>query len=275
MISFFHANGIPSRAYQQFFEALTSASGHTVNAPEVLSDELGALSGPMHWPAMRARVAAVLEAHGAKQTSGQPLYVLGHSMGGYLSLMAAQDLLERGLVTSQDLRIVLIDSPIVMGWRASVFGFSKLIGTNYRVGPAPIAMRRRTKWASFEQAKEFFSAKAFVRNFAPGVLEDYLAAILRKHPEGGVTLTVPGPTEAHIYANLLVAETLKAFHFVRAKGVRPLIVSGSHSAEVRMAGLRNNQALFGADLHELPTGHLIPLEQPSECAALVTKLLLA
>src|SRR5690606_36079161 len=120
----------------------------------------------MRWPGMTGQVIGELR---RVAEHGGPVALVEHSLGGYLSLMAAARL------PSHVRSVVLIDSPIVVGWRKSVFETLRLTGLSSRGGPAPIAARRRDRWASREHAHEYFSAKAFVRPWAPGVLEDFLA----------------------------------------------------------------------------------------------------
>lgn len=259
-VLFVHANGFPSGTYRQFLEALGRYA--EVIAPPALDTPPGTRPR-MRWPHMTQQVVGELrqaaERHG-------PVALVGHSMGGYLSLMAAARL------PTHVRSVVLIDSPLVVGWRKSIFETLRLTGLSARGGPAPIAARRRDRWASREHAREYFSAKEFVRPWAPGVLEDFLAHGLADGQDGALSLRIAREAERDIYANLPAHRAFTAFRALRAHGEIELhMIAGARSREMEMVGRANNRRLFGRHWHELPTGHLVPMEQPLACAELVAR----
>lgn len=259
-VVFLHANGFPSGSYRQFFEALGRYA--EVIAPPALDTPAG-IRPRLRWPEMTRQV--VNEVRRASERSG-PVCLVGHSMGGYLSLMAAARL------PAHVAHVVLIDSPIVVGWRKCAFETLRLAGLTTRGGPAPIAARRRDRWESREHAHEYFSAKAFVRDWAPGVLEDFLAHGLATGQDGALSLRIAREAERDIYAHLPAHRIHAAFRTLRAHGAIPVhMIAGSRSRETDMVGRRSNRRLFGANWHELPTGHLVPMEQPVACAELVAR----
>jgi pimeloyl-ACP methyl ester carboxylesterase len=87
-----------------------------------------------------------------------PVHLVGHSLGGCLSLMAACR--RPALVKS----VVLIDSPVIGGWRAHSVHAMKLGGLMQRWSPGRVSQRRRRQWASVDAAHAHFAAKhAFAR----------------------------------------------------------------------------------------------------------------
>lgn len=259
-VVFLHANGFPSGSYRQFLEALGRYA--EVIAPPALDTPAG-MRPRLRWPEMTRQV--IIEVRRASERAG-PICLVGHSMGGYLSLMAAARL--PGHVS----QVVLIDSPIVVGWRKCAFETLRLAGLTTRGGPAPVAARRRDRWQSREQAREYFSSKAFVRDWAPGVLEDFLAHGLAVGQDGALSLRIAREAERDIYAHLPAHRVYAAFRALRAHGAIPVhMIAGSRSRETDMVGRRGNRRLFGANWHELPTGHLVPMEQPVACAELVAR----
>ncbi|MCW0201008.1 MAG: alpha/beta hydrolase [Rhodanobacter thiooxydans] len=204
---------------------------------------------------MLARVDALPDA---------PLALVGHSMGGYLAAMAAA---RRPMRVAQ---VVLIDAPLVRGWRGAFLSASHLSGLSRKAGPAPIAARRCMHWPSREDARRHLAGKPFVQRWAPGVLDDFLAAAMTDHPDGGVTLTIAREAERDIYATLAHRAALRAVRTLRRRGTPIGFVAGSQSEELRLAGRDANRAFWGEDWRELDTGHLIPFEQPEACADAVT-----
>lgn len=257
-ISFFHANGYPSGVYRQFFDALSKAAD--VAAPALLDAALEC-SPEQRWPAMRDQALAHLRSQ-ARQRGSARRALVGHSMGGYLALQVAAA--EPASVAA----VVLLDSPIPLGWRSGALSLAQATGLHYRTGPAPIAARRRDRWPSRAAAREFFAGKAFVKRWAPGVLDDFIAHALIDTPEGEVTLRVPRDAERDIYANIVHRSAQRALREATRAGVPVHFIAGTESEETRMAGWSANRKLFGERFVTLPTGHLIPLEAPADCAAL-------
>jgi pimeloyl-ACP methyl ester carboxylesterase len=256
-VLFLHANGYPSGVYRQFLAAL--ARRHPVSAIDVI----GAAHGPGRgWRNLLAQVLAHIDA-----LPDEPLALIGHSMGGYLAAMAAA---RRPLRVA---RVVLIDAPLVGGWRSVVVSASHASGLSRKVGPAPIAARRRMHWPSRDDARRHLAGKPFVQRWAPGVLDDFLAAALTDHPGGGVTLTIARETERDIYATLAHRAALRAVRTLRRRGTPIGFVAGSQSEELRLAGRDTNRAFWGEDWRELDASHLIPFEQPEACADAVQSLL--
>ena len=245
-----------------WWSALQALAPHVrAFAPDMPGHGGTPLLGTVQMHQVAARAARFAQARGLER-----VVLVGHSMGGYIALLAAARHPEA--VSS----VVLIDSPIPTGWRGRLLSFSQLTGLAYRAGPAPIAARRRDHWESRDAARTFFAGKAFVQRWAPGVLDDFIAHALVDVPDAGVTLRVPRDTERDIYANLMHRSALRALQRLRRKGIGVHFIAGTQSEETRMAGYAQNERLFAPHFHPLPTGHLIPMEAPAECAALVVKL---
>lgn len=263
-ITFLHANGYPSGVYRRFFDALRT--GAEVDAPDILHTPDNC-PPRQRWPRMLAQAIAAARVQvdaGAKD--GKRLALVGHSMGGYLALQAAADI---GAPVSA---VVLIDSPIPTGWRSALLSFSQLTGLAYKAGPAPIAARRRDSWPTREQAREFFAGKPFVQHWAGDVLDDFVAHGLVEH-EGTAKLRIPRDSERDIYAEIVHTRALRALHTLRRRGTPVSFIAGTRSDETRMAGRAQNRRLFAPNFHELPFGHLIPMEAPEVCAEAVLKAL--
>jgi pimeloyl-ACP methyl ester carboxylesterase len=256
---FLHANGYPAGVYRVFLDLLSAC--RTVHVIDTIGTE--ARHRPGHgWRRMRAQVMDCIEA-----LPDGPLVLVGHSMGGYLAAMAAARLPQR---VSQ---VVLIDSPMVLGWRATLVSAAKATGLTWKLGPAPVAARRRNHWASREEARAHLGGKDFVQRWAPGVFDDFIRSGLHEHPGGGVTLVIPRETERDVYATIAHRDALLAVRRLRARGTPVGFIAGSHSEETRLAGREQNRRFWGRDWVELPTGHLVPMEAPEACAHAVLEMI--
>ena len=258
---FLHANGFPAAVYRRFLDALQEA---IEVVPIAVLETPADTPGALRWRRMREQVSEALTA------AGSDTGLVGHSMGGYLSLMAAAHRLPARHP------VVLIDSPLPDFGRGALLSLAQRTGLNYRLGPAPVAARRRHTWPDRDEAKSFFAGKTFVQRWAPGVLDDFVALALRDQTgsRGGIiTLRIPREEERDIYAHLPHRDAARALRRLRAAGVPVGFVAGAHSPEMRMAGWRANRRRFGAQMVMVDAGHLVPLEAPQACADAVLSLL--
>ena len=258
---FLHANGYPAPVYRHFLQVLSkSIEVKPIAIIETPADTPAAL----RWRRMREQVSAALVA------AGDRTGLVGHSMGGYLALMASA----HRLPTHHP--VVLIDAPLPDFGRGALLSLAQRTGLAYRLGPAPIAARRRHTWSGLDEAKNFFAGKSFVQRWAPGVLDDFVAHALRVQAgshAGNVTLRIPREEERDIYAHLPHRDAATALRRLRSAGVPVGFVAGTSSQEMKMAGWRGNRRLFGNRMVTLEAGHLVPFEAPQACAEAVLRLL--
>ena len=85
LIIFSHANSFPAGTYGVLFRSLR-ARGHTVKAIEKFGHD-PKLPVTSNWPHIAKELAqfAAVEV----QKAGEPAFLVGHSLGGFLSVMAA------------------------------------------------------------------------------------------------------------------------------------------------------------------------------------------
>jgi pimeloyl-ACP methyl ester carboxylesterase len=142
MIVFSHANSFPASTYRVLFKDLRSR-GYTVKAVEKFGhDPRYPISN--NWPQVVQQLVDFTQDAVAK--TGEPVWLVGHSLGGFLSLMAASRTpeLARG--------VVLVDSPILGGWRSAAVGVMKTTQMMGSLSPGAVSRHRRTSWPSVEVA---------------------------------------------------------------------------------------------------------------------------
>jgi pimeloyl-ACP methyl ester carboxylesterase len=125
----------------------------------------------------------------------EPAFLVGHSLGGILSLMCAarHPELVRG--------VLLIDSPVLGGWRATTLGLAKRTALVGALSPGRISQKRRHHWPDAESALESFQQKKSFARWDPQVLRDYIAH--GTHDEGGQrVLSFDRDIETAIYNSL-------------------------------------------------------------------------
>ena len=254
LLHFTHGNSYPSGAYGRLLEELgrdfdvrtTDMLGHDPRFP--VDD---------NWHALIAELIAQLERY------EEPPILVGHSLGGAVGMLAAW--------RRPDLArcVVMLDSPVVAGWRAHVWRVAKALGLGRKLSPGGVAQRRRNVWPSREAAYRHFIAKPIFQAWAPGALDDYLDHGLQPHPEG-VQLRFDREVEADIYASLPhdMGPVLKKPY--------PLpigFVAGTRSEELRQAGMDSTRKLVGDNLVMIEGSHLYPMESPQLTAQLTRDMI--
>jgi pimeloyl-ACP methyl ester carboxylesterase len=253
LLHFVHANSYPSATYRQFFQHL---------APHYAVQAL-----PMHahdprypvrngWQHLMQELLDDLQAR-----YQQPVILVGHSMGGMLSLMAANA--RPDLVRC----VVLLDSPVVAGWRALLLRLAKAAGLDRRWGPAKSSVRRRNVWPDARAAYQHYASKPLFSVWPAEVLQDYVDVGLKPHPQG-VTLRFTREAETAVYRSL----PHHLGRMVRGFAVPVGFIGGSDSAECRQAGLAATRRLVGRHFALLPGGHLFPMESPAAAAGAVHRM---
>lgn len=254
-IHFAHANSYPAGTYRKLFELLGEHY------------HIGALDMHAHnpaypvrtgWPHLVRELVDELE-----KNYTEPVILLGHSLGGMLSVMTAAK--RPDLVRC----VVMLDSPVVAGWRALLLRVMRKTPIADRFSPARFSARRRNVWPDAEAAYQHFASKDLFAAWAPGVLRDYIDAGLKPHPEG-VQLRFTRENETAVYRSLphhvgkLVGRGLQ---------VPAGFIGGTESEENRMAGLEATHRLVGKHIRMLPGGHLFPMESPELTAQTVHELI--
>ncbi len=248
---FAHSNGFPARCYDPFLEKLAPF-------PVDYVAELGKdHPHPTSWQVLADEVIQAIE-----QRQSAPVVGLGHSFGGVAIFWAAR---QRPDLFS---RIVVMDPPL-FGWQRRVpVAFFQFFGLAHKVvPPAQKALRRRDRFASKAEAKTYWAAKQFFKDFDPASMNAYVEHGLVEDGQG-VTLRVPRQQESRFFAAMptRIGRTtlpLPAHYVVPSgEGVSPK----SHQRQVL-------QKFPTWQWHEVPGNHMFPLEYPTETAEFVKGLL--
>ncbi len=259
VIAFSHANGFPAGVYRSLIKTW-QAAGYRVVAVERYGHD-PAYPVTSNWPRLRDQLVDRVR----RESPGQPVHLVGHSLGGYLSVLAACK--RPDLVRS----VVLLDSPLLTGWKAHSVQVMKVGGLIRRFSPGRISVKRRWQWPSAEAAHAHFAAKHAFARWEPGVLHDYIAAGFEPDPEGdsreAVRLAFHRDVETRIY-NTLTHNLGRVLQ--RHPPQCPVsYLGGTRSHEGSQVGLAATKALVHERLHWIEGSHLFPMERPAETAAAV------
>jgi len=255
---FSHANSFPASIYRVLLDSLR-ARGFEVHALEKFGHD-PAYPVTDNWPHLLRQLADFVRAHTG--ADGAPPWLVGHSLGGILSLMCAAQHpeLARGLV--------LLDSPVLRGWRARSISLAKRAPwMMQRISPSQISRKRRNEWADREAVLEHFRAKKLFAIWDQQVLRDYV-----DHgtigADGVWRLAFEPEVESRIYEPL-------PHHLPAMLRRHPLkcpaaFIGGLQSAELRRAGGIDRARVIAKGRVTMIDGtHLFPMEKPLATAAAI------
>ncbi len=252
VLHFSHANGFPAPTYCAMLGLLEGA--FRVSAVPALGMD------PRHpptegWPHLVEQVIQAIE-----RSHSRPVVGVGHSLGGYLTFMAAARRPELFRA------IVLLDAPIIGPIKGRLLAATKRFGIVDRVTPAGATRERRAVWDSLAQAERHFRAKKLFRDFAPGALRDYVRYGL-VDGDSGLRLMIDPAIEYQIYRT--VPHDL---HRLLPKFAVPAgFIGGAASDVVRRVGLSTMRRASFA-LRRVPGGHLFPFEHPRAAADAILEM---
>jgi pimeloyl-ACP methyl ester carboxylesterase len=255
ILHFVHANSYPAGTYRVFFDHLKK--NYDVRALDIHAHN-PAYPVSNGWAALARELIDELTFR-----YKEPVILVGHSMGGMLSLMVAK--------ARPDLAraVVLLDSPVVAGWRAFLLHIAKRTGIDRKFSPAKFSEKRKNFWESAEAAFQHYAGKPLFASWPPEVLRDYIEHGLAPHREG-VTLRFSRETETAVYRTL-------PHHIGRLVGrsfpVPVGFIGGIDSVECRQAGLAATRQLVGRHFAQVPGGHLFPMESPAVAANAVHRMI--
>ena len=256
---FSHANGFGAGCYRILFETWRAAGWEVHALPRIGHDPAYPVTS--NWPHLRDQLIHFIERE--VKPSG-PVMLAGHSLGGMLSLLVAcrrPDLVEG---------LLMLDSPVVSGWRAHSVRVAKATRLMPRVSPGKISSQRRHEWPTRAAVQEHFAAKHKFARWDPRVLADYVASGFEEHGDK-TRLAFAREVETRIYNTL--PHHLPALLRRHPPRCPIAFVAGTQSEELRQAGAAASKALARQHFRWMEGSHLYPFERPDDTAALVLHML--
>jgi pimeloyl-ACP methyl ester carboxylesterase len=256
LIIFSHGNSFPAATYGVLFRNLR-ARGFVVKALDKFGHD-PAYPVTNNWPHLQAQLSDFVQREVEK--TGEAAFLVGHSLGGFLSLMSAarHPELARG--------VLLLDSPLLGGWKATALGAMKrtlLVGS---LSPGAVSRRRRNCWPSREDALEHLRHKKVFAKWDEQVLGDYVTHCTHD-VDGQRVLSFDRDIETAIYNTL--PDNLDRLLKRHPLKCPVAFIGGRQSLEMKQVGLAMTQAVTRGRIMMIDGSHLFPMEKPLATAAAI------
>lgn len=255
-IIFSHGNSFPASTYRALFAELKRRSFRVSAIEKYGHDERYPVTD--NWPNLVQHLADFAAAEQKK--NGEPAFLVGHSLGGFLSLMAAARHPELAV------GVLLIDSPILGGWRAKSVSVAKRAQILKAISPGAVSKRRRYAWPDKEAVFEHLRHKKAFAHWDEQVLRDYVEH--GTHDEDGKrVLSFKREVETAIYNTIPHhLDSLLQRHPLRCPAA---FIGGRASAEMKQVGMALTEKVTRGRITMVDGTHLFPMEQPVTTAAAI------
>lgn len=254
LINLVHANGFPSGSYCTFLNEFSSEYS------TIAHDKFGHNKKfPIHsnWQYLVDELIDFL----TKQN--QPVICIGHSFGGVISFIAAcqRPELFRGLI--------MLDSPVISGPFSYLVKVLKKTPLIDKFSPSGKAKNRQRYWPLNTNLVDNFSKKTLFKNFDPRCLKDYVEhGIIQQNNQ--LELIFSADVEADIFRNM--PTNLSAYK--NKLKVPNAFIYGENTDVLPFIHFQRFTKLNNIKLTMMPNGgHMFPLEQPENTAALIKTII--
>jgi len=269
LVIFSHGNSFPASTYQLIFDSLQTR-GFKVRAIEKFGHD-PAYPVSSNWPHLVQQLADFTKQQ--VEQSGQGAFLVGHSLGGFLSLMCAALHPQLG---GQPIRgVLLLDSPLLGGWKAAALSVAKRAQLVGSISPGVVSRRRKNQWLDKNQVFEHFRSKKAFAKWHPDVLRDYIEHGTHDAPADASSqrlLSFDRDVETAIYNTL--PHNMDQLVRQHPPTCPVAFIGGRQSAEMKQVGMTLTKKVTQGRIMMLDGSHLFPMEKPLATAAAIEAALL-
>ena len=269
LVIFSHGNSFPASTYGVMLQSVR-ARGFQVKAIEKFGHD-PRYPVTSNWPNLVQQLADFTAEQVEK--TGQAAFLVGHSLGGFLSLMCAAS---HPMLGGQAVRgVVLIDSPILGGWRATALSVAKRAQLVGSISPGAISRKRRHEWLGRDEVLAHFRSKKAFAKWDEQVLRDYIEHGTHDAVGQGQSqrlLSFDRDVETAIYNTL--PDNLERLIKLHPLKCPVTFIGGRQSAEMKQVGMAMTEKVTKGRIMMLDGSHLFPMEKPLATAAAIEAALL-
>lgn len=263
LIVFSHGNSFPASTYRVVFDDLRQR-GFRVEAVEKFGHD-PRYPVTNNWPHLVEQLSDFVQPLAAHA----PVFLVGHSLGGFLSLMTAAK------HPSWVRGVLMLDSPLVAGWRAHILRVGKRLPMAEALSPAALSRNRRNTWTHESEAYAHFASKKVFARWDPRVLNDYVSHGTHDETTAQGTrrvLSYSRDIETAIYNTL--PDHIEAYLRRHPLKCKAALIGGLQSRELKQVGLAFSQRITQGRVFKVDGTHLFPMEHPHVTAAAIEAALL-
>jgi pimeloyl-ACP methyl ester carboxylesterase len=269
LVIFSHGNSFPASTYGVLFQSLKSR-GFQAKAIEKFGHD-PRYPVTSNWPNLVQQLADFTAREVEK--SGQAAFLVGHSLGGFLSLMCAA--LHPVLGDKPVRGVLMLDSPILGGWRATALSVAKRAQLVGSISPGAISRKRRQQWLGRDEVLAHFRSKKAFAHWDEQVLRDYIEHGTHDETSSGQgqrLLSFDRDVETAIYNTL--PDNLERLLKANPLKCPVTFIGGRQSAEMKQVGMAMTEKVTKGRIMMLDGSHLFPMEKPLATAAAMEAALL-
>jgi pimeloyl-ACP methyl ester carboxylesterase len=257
LLIFSHGNSFPASTYGVVIASLKNRGFSVKSIEKFGHDDRYPVTN--NWPHLVQQLADFAQL--CVDKAGQKAWLVGHSLGGILSTMCATH--HPDLVRG----VVLLDSPVIGGWKATALGAAKASGMVGTISPGKISQRRTQSWESEQAAYDSFKSKRAFALWEDQVLRDYIAHGTTTGEDGKRHLSFDRNVETQIYNTL--PDILPSLLRRKPLQCPAAFIGGLQSAELKRTGTELTAQFTKNRMSWIDGTHLFPMEKPLATAALV------
>ena len=265
LVIFSHGNSFPASTYGVMLQSV-KARGFQIKAIEKFGHD-PRYPVTSNWPNLVQQLADFTSEQVEK--TGQAAFLVGHSLGGFLSLMCAA---RHPSLGGQAVKgVVMLDSPILGGWRATALSVAKRAQLVGSISPGAISRKRRHEWLGRDEVLTHFRSKKAFAKWDEQVLRDYIEHGTHE-ASGQRLLSFDRDVETAIYNTL--PDNLERLIKQYPLKCPVTFIGGRQSSEMKQVGMAMTEKVTRGRIMMLDGSHLFPMEKPLATAAAVEAALL-
>jgi pimeloyl-ACP methyl ester carboxylesterase len=167
--------------------------------------------------------------------------------------------------------VVLLDSPLIGGWRATGLSLAKRTSLVGSVSPGVVSKKRKHQWPDMDAVLAYFRSKKAFARWDDAVLRDYIEQ--GTHDDAGLrALSFDRDVETAIYNTLPHnLDQLIKRHPLKCPVT---FIGGRQSREMKQVGMALTEKVSKGRIMMLDGTHLFPMEKPVVTAAAIEAALL-
>lgn len=252
------ANGFPPQTYTPLLAPLTARYRVVSLPPRPLWTNPPPPDSVTSWRSLASDMLAGLRKHDLRD-----VIAVGHSFGAVASMLAVLE------EPSRFRALILLDPTFLPPHLLWLIKLSRIFRFEHRQPLVQGALRRRARFATEQEAFDYWRGKPLFRDWSDDVLWLYTRSLTRPAPDGGLELAWSPQWEARYYKTIFTESWRE---LPKLRGVLPVLaIRGTTTNTFLEASARKFRRVLPAAVYaEIEGhGHLFPHSAPDQTRAIM------